>query len=258
MENRRFFSYGCSFTSYAHPTWADLVGIKFEEYYNYGRPGAGNMYIFNALMESDQHHRIGKDDLVIIQWTCSSREDRYKDNNWICKGGVFNLYQKRKDFEKYFDFKGFVIRDLAAIKAAKKFLDYIGCEYYFLSMVPITTNNMYDDLRGQTIETSTIDAAEVYKDILDTIKSDYATIMGEYKKYRPKVINNITIMDNHPLPTEHYDYLEKVLPQVLPGPRDIAENLDRELFSIYRTHHQGWTYEFKDILKGKKNLKERL
>ena len=30
----RFFAFGCSYTNWPHPTWADFIGINFEEYYN--------------------------------------------------------------------------------------------------------------------------------------------------------------------------------------------------------------------------------
>ena len=32
---KRFFAFGCSYTHWnLNPTWADFIGINFEEYYN--------------------------------------------------------------------------------------------------------------------------------------------------------------------------------------------------------------------------------
>ena len=247
MENNRFFAFGCSFTSYAWPTWADILGRNYVEYFNYGQYGCGNHYIFNALMEADQYHKITKDDLVIIQWSCSSREDRYKNGEWITPGGVANYYTS-KELNKFFDFRGFVIRDSAMIKAAKLFLDNIGCEYYFTAMVPFVENNMYADI----FATETTDVAEVYKDILSVIKPSYSEILGEYGHRRPKLLHGIQVDDSHPLPSEHYEYIKKVLPHLVTDPKDIADQLDEKLSEVWNSDYQGWTYIWPDKKKAKK------
>jgi hypothetical protein len=41
MSKKRFFSFGCSFTkSWENPTWADYVGIEFDNFYNLAMPGS--------------------------------------------------------------------------------------------------------------------------------------------------------------------------------------------------------------------------
>jgi hypothetical protein len=247
MENKRFFAFGCSFTNYAWPTWADILGRNYIEYFNYGQYGSGNHYIFNALMEADQYHKISKDDLVIVQWSCSSREDRYKNEKWITTGGVANYYTD-EELNKFFDFRGFVIRDLALIKAAKSFLDNVGCEYDFISMVPFVNNNMYEDIFAAETE----DVAEVYKDILSVIKPSYEEILGKYSHRRPKLLHGVQIDDNHPLPSEHYEYVKQVLPHLLKEPKDIADQLDKKLAEVWNSDYQGWTYIWPDKKKAKK------
>lgn len=253
MENKRFFAFGCSFTNYAWPTWADILGRQYTEYYNYGQYGAGNMFIFNALMEADQHHKFTKDDLIIVQWSCSSREDRYKDGKWQTPGGVANFY-KPKDFLKYFDFRGFVIRDLALIKASKKFLDSLGCEYYFTSMVPIVTNNMYKD----QLDGDTEDVRELYADVLSAIKPSYENVLGTHGQRRPTDLYGKTVEDSHPLPTEHYKYLKTVLPHLLTEPEIVAVEMNKKLAEIWVKEFAGWTYIWPDIIKGVKDKKTRL
>lgn len=247
MENKRFFAYGCSFTHYAWPTWADLLGRQYTEYFNYGQAGAGNQFIFNALMESDEHHKIAKNDLVIVQWSCSSREDRYTRGKWICPGGIANYYTD-EEFKKFFDFRGFLIRDLATIKATKSFLDNIGCEYYFISMVPLTSNNEYE----KTFNSETKDVDDFYKNTLSYIKPSYLEILGDYSHRRPKVLHGITIDDSHPLPSEHYAYLKQVLPHLVKEDSSIAEQLDIKLAEIWNSNHKGCTYKWPDQSKVKK------
>ena len=44
----RFFAFGCSFTSYYWPTWADIIGQEFSDrYYNLAMCGAGNEFMFH-------------------------------------------------------------------------------------------------------------------------------------------------------------------------------------------------------------------
>lgn len=253
ITNKRFFAYGCSFTRYAWPTWADILGRNYQEYYNYGCYGAGNHYIFNALMESDQHHRITKNDLIIIQWSCSSREDRYKDRKWITPGGVGNNWS-RKEIIRFFDFRGFVIRDLAMIKAAKMFLDKIGCEYYFLSMVPFTTNNMHKELS----DSDTSDVEVLYKDVLDFIKPSYEDTFGTFSTRRPLKLYDIVVHDSHPIPSEHFLYLQETLPHLLGNKQYNIEDLDKTLAEIWESNHHGWTYQWSDSIKGIDNIRERL
>lgn len=228
MENKRFFAYGCSFTSFIWPTWADIIGCSFDQYFNYGKQGAGNVYIFNALMETDQHHKITKDDLVIIEWSCASREDRYVANNWITMGGAANYYNA-SEMKKYYDFRGFVLRDLALIKAAKSFLDYTKCEYYFLSMVPILKNNVYEEL----FPTNTEDLSIFYKDILDTIKPSFIEVLGASITEKPKILYDKIIDDSHPLPSQHFDYISHVLPKFTSDKKMISDNFDKRLANVW-------------------------
>ena len=46
---KRLFVFGCSFTQYRWPTWADIIAKDNPhlEYFNTANSGAGNLYIFN-------------------------------------------------------------------------------------------------------------------------------------------------------------------------------------------------------------------
>lgn len=238
MENKRFFSFGCSFTKYAWPTWADLIASLFPNFYNYGQPGAGNSFIFNAIMEADQRHKFNKNDLIIIQWSGPCREDRYKDGKWITSGNIANYYSV--DYVKnFFDFRGFLLRDLAAIKATKYFLENIGCDYRFISMVSLKSNNEYQYISDHSVD----DICDFYSDVLDVIKPSFIEVLGDYGNIRPKKLYNIHIEDNHPLPTEHLKYVRAVLPEF-----NVDENLanfyDKKVADIWESHNCGWTYDW--------------
>ena len=140
----RLFTFGCSFTQYHWPTWADILGRKFEYYENWGKVGAGNQYIFNALIECHLRNQFTKDDTVIIMWTSYNREDRYINNMWQTPGGLSNQNFYDESFiSKYYDHRGSLIRDFISIKAAIDLLDFWGVNYRLLSMVPFNNNSLY-------------------------------------------------------------------------------------------------------------------
>ena len=48
MKFKRAFVFGCSFTQYYWPTWADILGREFNKFENWGQCGGGNQFIFNS------------------------------------------------------------------------------------------------------------------------------------------------------------------------------------------------------------------
>lgn len=228
----RFFSFGCSFTAFAWPTWPDFIGTQFpENYYNYGRSGAGNVFIFHRFIEANEYHKFDKNDLIIIQWTDYMREDRYLNNWWHSNGNITNAYPL--DYvKKYVDPRGFLIRDLTMIAAVTQILDGIGCEYHFLNL---------NDFSGEP------DILDRFDRYLKKIKPSYLEVLG------PRKLRNlcgIPIKDLHPIPSEHYRYLETVLPEWLPDNKNLGDDWDNVLAKHWYSHKEGWDYTWPGIDRG--------
>jgi hypothetical protein len=137
---RRLFTFGCSYTSFCWPTWADFVGQGFDEYYNYGQSGGGNQFILEQVTEADVTHKFNHNDTVIIMWSTYHRHDLYKNNEWITSGNVLNAKPLYDDvyLDKFFDVKGSVLHSLNYIHAAQQILeDRVTC--HMSSMTDITT-----------------------------------------------------------------------------------------------------------------------
>ncbi len=104
----RLFTFGCSFTQYGWPTWADIIAYdKDVEYYNYAIAGLGNVGIAHRILEADLKHKFQDGDEIFILWSSWSREDRVKDAAWIGRGSVltYNSHHYDKSFlKKYWDF----------------------------------------------------------------------------------------------------------------------------------------------------------
>jgi hypothetical protein len=166
MKNKRLFAFGCSFTNYRWPTWADILGREFDHYENWGQDGAGNQYMFNSVIECNQRNKFTKDDTIIICWTNVDREDRYTDR-WLSGGNVYYSHAYPTDWvKKFITDRGCLIRDIAMIKSIDLILSSIGCNYKFLSMVPLD-HRMFEYLDPNK------DVFKLYGDALDKICPSY-------------------------------------------------------------------------------------
>lgn len=85
----RFFFFGCSYTHFAWPTWADLLGASASGYsiseghtspgqdppttYNFGYSGGSNSNIINRILIADQQFKFDSKDTICVQWTSKFR-----------------------------------------------------------------------------------------------------------------------------------------------------------------------------------------
>lgn len=202
----RFFSFGCSFTQYKWPTWADILGKEFELFQNWGKSGAGNHFIFNSLIECHARNKITKNDTVGVMWTNMMREDRFIDY-WATPGNIYSQGLYDDGFVKRFiTVKGCYIRDLAFMSAVDQLLSSIGCQYFFLSMVDLSNplnygkKNASDEIK---------DVIELYPLTVNKIKPSIHNVIFNYN-WESKGKKE----DYHPLPLDYIEYLDRVLPDI--------------------------------------------
>lgn len=91
----RCFAFGCSFTHWFYwPTWADYIGIGYEEYYNLAMPGSSNRTVHNRVIEANNFYQFTENDLVLIGITNFGRmnwlETKDRNLSWCCHGGPIN------------------------------------------------------------------------------------------------------------------------------------------------------------------------
>lgn len=118
---KRFFAFGCSFTNYRWPTWADLISqaIPNATYYNLGKSGAGQEYICATVMEAIKEYDINSEtDLVVIMWSTFFREDRLHFNqgypDWCTPGNLYT--QAEVELNKFHNPVGLCINSLVLIE----------------------------------------------------------------------------------------------------------------------------------------------
>jgi hypothetical protein len=214
----RFFAFGCSFTQYLWPTWADIISKEIPDTYLYAKSGAGNFYIYQAVIEAILTHKIDENDLVMIMFSNVTREDRYtKKDGWITSGNLFFQDTYDKNFiEKFFCEKGYLMRDLSLVEGIIRSLKETGVDYRLMSMVPF--NSLASDDRMMEgvddvidLYSSTID--QVMPSVLDVIFKGNWNSRPNRPKYHTHWSKDIYV-DNHPTTAEHLEYLLELFPSI--------------------------------------------
>lgn len=228
----RLFTSGCSFTNYAWSTWADILGSQFDQFQNWGQTGAGNLYIFNSIIEANQRHKFSAADTVVIVWTNVTREDRYIENRWVTLGNVANSSIYNKDFiANSVCERGMLIRDLALIQAAAHVLDHIGCEWHFSSIAPMAYPDPYNNTKMEHQ-----DVIDLYQPVLNLMKPSFIDVLGFeywYRDQHARPRHDAGNLDYHPTPAEHLHWLDTVFPSRVTDSK-IRSTIHDETLNIQR------------------------
>jgi|APSaa5957512535_1039671.scaffolds.fasta_scaffold52873_1 hypothetical protein len=196
----KLITFGCSFTKYMYPTWADIIALEYDEFDNWGHLGGGNHLMMYSLSECMARGKISSSDTVIIMWTSVGREDRFINGEWSNEGSVYNSSYTDKMIKEFTDPNGYLLTNLGTINAVKLMLDAIGCNYTFLKTCPFSDIDDSDKKLDFELGNLSKDIYEVYSGTLDIIKpSVYEVVFGnEWPKRN----------DTHPTPLEYYMYLK--------------------------------------------------
>lgn len=142
---KRLFTFGCSLTNWIWPTWADIYATDFDFFENWGMPSAGNLFIFNSIIEANRRHKFTSNDTIVIMWSGLLRVDTYHHDRW-------NLYESSND-----SVRGSEIINFAYIDGINEWFKSKNLNYKFLSMTDYSTYS------GE-------DVYEFYKNTIDSIK----------------------------------------------------------------------------------------
>lgn len=203
---KRFFAFGCSFTKYKWPTWADILGKSFDEYYNFAASGAGNFYIYSQVINALVEYEINENDLVIIMWSSFTREDRMKDGVWKMCGNVFRNENFDKEFLiKYADIDFYTRRDIWLIAGVNEILEKTKCKFLQTSILEL---DVVESFLGSVVKNNFFYKEEnflLFKKYVNRFLPSFQKVVPTWKfRFRSN-------FDLHPTPLEHLTYLEKIL-----------------------------------------------
>ena len=172
MGKNRLFTFGCSCTGYHYPTWADLIGTQFEEFYNSGLAGMGNRFIQQMVFEADYHKKFTPDDTVLVMFTSYLRNDVWLSNgkNWPSRGPVYltsnaDVYNNWW-MKNHWSLEWGLMDSWSSVNAVKRFLDASGVQYKLLNAMPLT-----GDLKEGTSDTDIFEK--------DMSNFDYSNLLDE-------------------------------------------------------------------------------
>jgi hypothetical protein len=233
---KRFFAFGCSYTNWIWPTWADIVATHFDEYYNYGMSGRGNWYIYNMFLNADKQHKFTKDDLIVIQWSEWTRHDVLINGKWA-----------RSVSEEKYDNDN-LNRGLICMQSANIMLKQLGCEHYVMTLNdfhPVGISDISDQIHHRILES--------YQDIIDNLSTPIRQHLNVNRPLR--LYNGVEIHDLHPVPSEHIELINLKFPQYAPTDIRLGKILNNQLAQFlregqvdkFRSSNDGSTVEWKDV-----------
>jgi hypothetical protein len=211
---KRCFAFGCSYTRYDYATWADLIGINFEEYYNYGRAGCCNTYIMNKIVEADHTYDFNPDtDFVIVMLTGFGRFSYLPPNfNWQTKGDLHSYNHNTNDpvtvefVKNMWSDDWAVYQSWVAAKVIKQTLKNV--KHHIVMGID---NSAYTDGTADLTYDMKPKADEIY-DILDV-----NITLDKWKEknqcYDSPFWEDIQHIDGHPSTNVYLKYIEEFFPR---------------------------------------------
>jgi hypothetical protein len=251
MKPGRLFTFGCSFTKYTYPTWADIVGRSWPYYENWGKPGSGNQYIFNSLMECFQRNQLTEQDFIMIMWSGIARIDYYQFGEWRVEINRFPD-KDNTDFINCPD--GYEILSYALISAAHEILDNKNIAYKSMSWSkyddqstagklykknleriqfidfkrnethynPLNSlffknrlEKLYQDLAGPDWPSLESILKKEYQTSSPYIEQEIQHFIKVYEQDRYVEMSSKNHVDTHPRPLDHLDAVNKFFPDIV-------------------------------------------
>ena len=248
----RLFTFGCSYTRYSYATWADLIGVNYDESYNFGRGGASNTYIMNKFIEADSMFNFTSDDTVIVMLTGIGRFSYYnKDKTWVTNGDLFEYHFNTKDpvvkefVTNMYSEDWAIYSAWVAAKTMKTILTSKNVKHKFLMGIDNRNYLRVDGCKWRHEEpiNQTNKTKEIY-DLLD-VKETLDEWMTRQKFHRNDYIvwQNNKQQDGHPTPKMHSMFAKEHLGEYYTSKSDEFLKQVEEVFVNTSQQNQGHTYE---------------
>ena len=196
----RLVTGGCSFTQYFWNTWADYLGMHYDEFEQTGHWAIDNATVARRVMDT-----VKSGDDVVISWTGMDRWAPYKNGKWQYYGCIasnkdyfVNHYHPIERFTTTMDYIKMVELD-SKVK---------GYNVWHFTSYPFFQGEVEKEIDPQLVDickSYNIKNLYIDKD-LDTFKTNLNDTTTSHKY-------NST--DIHPTPNTHWQWLEQVIAPIL-------------------------------------------
>ena len=237
--NKRFFSFGCSFTRWCWPTWSDYIGLNFDEYYNYGCGGADNKNILYRLLLADKKYKFTSDDTIMIMFTSFNRLS-YVDKDFTIHniGDLVDDNLKLHPIGKNYNFETAIYDNYIAIQSAKSILESKNIKYELLQSMK---HDFYHDNfeAGEDIKKNLDDCLDLFK---YPVMENWC--YENYDFMKEKVIwKDNHAQDGHPTMKHHLDFVKDFFPQYITDKTNQYYDKHLNIFTDKSQDIQGKNYE---------------
>lgn len=218
MEKNRLFTFGCSHTQYRWPSWANILGLSFKEFYNFGQPGSGIFYMMYQFVYANKHFKFRKDDTLIFMLSDEARLDFVKDKTWFNSGLAFASKHLlgEKLFEHY-TLTHAIESTYIYVYFLKKELEEIGCNYEIMYAFPpvVDENDSFFDDNVKSIWRNKYQLTNTsIKSLTEFAKENCGETYTFYRDENKKIGNNLLstcFKDGHFSVLTHLKYVKKYL-----------------------------------------------
>jgi hypothetical protein len=249
----KYFSFGCSYTQYGYPTYADFLGQHFDIRENLGHSGAGNRYIFHKLVASisvlqREGIELTENDLITVQWSGLPREDKIRrgDVNYPCAGYLGSQgYFPDEWVDEWFSIEQNFFELVNYINITKRYLSSLGVQYKMFYMMDYNLEDFLGEAfqykafnkKFDTLKTSGY-LSELTNALPESIESvETFRIKNTLDKEKPYGYSwtdengNVVVNDDtHPVPYTHYEYAKYLSSKLT---KDLMEDDPRDYTELF-------------------------
>jgi hypothetical protein len=215
----RIFTFGCSFTNYEWPTWADII-LYGNEGYNIGVSGSGNESMLYRIMEADRKFNFTKEDQIIVMFTTPIRWDLITGTPpiFLGYGQVTNVDKVSKYNGELYTIEGLCFKSYYSILAIKNYLEHKQVNHLFGSILDI-----FNDVDNYF---SFVETSNELKDLISYVKTDVKFDLISVHDFlaKKRYINNRIWCtskkwegydDYHPRPNLYHKYvISEIMPKI--------------------------------------------
>lgn len=208
---KRVFAFGCSYTHWYHPTWADIIAkcCTNSEFYNLAEGGGGNLFISSRITQANLKFNFCETDLILVMFSTPFREDRWIENRWRLHGNIYcQPFYDKKFVQEYTDPVGLILRDLTIVETAITYVENLPCDNIMLRAVEM-----------HSFEFTLTDTEQQHHDKLLFLYENSKVYNLPPPLYQPGISplrgkhytkeSGEEFVDTHPWPNDYVEYLTK-------------------------------------------------
>ncbi len=255
---RRFFAFGCSYTYYCYPTWADIVGSQYDEYYNQALFGAGNEFIAQMVYEMDFLKKFNTNDTVVVLMTSPTRYDSFIDQTWQWRGSVFSETNKEVYTPQWhrdlWSVEQGVMSSWRALKSIRTLLTQRGVNHKILAAFPILGDDWAGDVAKNIKSPEVLAMAEDFSASIDNRMDQtlFRQLHSKHNSNKELFYHFDFGMDGHPTVPMHLDFVKNEMPDLYDPEMDVLARTWNAAVTQHRKHQVNWQNPLFSKVRGKR------